>query len=237
MNAATPALPAQAEEFVARVLSLGPRLAVFDCDGTLWRDDAGELFFAWEIARGLLPRDVVAWAEPRYADYRAGRVDEVTMCGEMVTLHRGIANDVLERAAVEFFDERMRAVIFPEMVELTRRLRESGCELWAVSSTNDWVVRAGLRYFSIAPERVAAASVRIEDGRATGRLIRVPTDEYKAVAIRELLPRLPDVAFGNSIHDLSMLGLAQHAFAVNSNPDLAQVAQQRGWTVYSPSRG
>ena len=58
-------------EFVAFVLKLQPRLAVFDCDGTLWAGDAGEGFFDWELKHGLVSDDIVRWARARYADYKA----------------------------------------------------------------------------------------------------------------------------------------------------------------------
>jgi phosphoserine phosphatase len=227
-------LPARAEEFIASVLRLRPQLAVFDCDGTLWSVDAGEGFFYWEMDRGLLPDKVVRWARPRYEDYRKGLVSEEQMCGEMVAINAGLPCEMLERAAAEYFAESVVPVIFPEMQELTRRLTAAGCELWAVSSTADWVIRAGAARFDIPATRVIAVSVEVNDGHCTDRLIRVPTDELKASAIRELLPRTPDAAFGNSIHDLAMLELAQHAYAINPNPDLEKMAQQRGWTVYHP---
>ncbi len=233
----TPDVSAHAEQFIASVMAVAPQLAVFDCDGTLWAPDCGEQFFYWEIGRGLLPADVVEWAKARYRDYKNGMVDEETMCGEMVTLHRGIQRDVLERAAEEFFEERIASVIFPDMLDLTRRLRDAGCVLWAVSSTNAWVVEAGARRFGIPPERVIAACVHIQGGCATDRLVRVPTDDQKAVAIRDLLPRVPDAVFGNSMHDFPMLELAKHAFVVNPNPDLERVARERGWTVYQPEIG
>ena len=33
-----------------------------------------------------------------------------------------------------------------------------------------------------------------------------------------------DVCFGNSVHDLAMLEIARHPFAVNPNPDLEKIA-------------
>ena len=154
----------------------------------------------------------------------------------MVTINQGVACATLERTAAEFFAERIVPRIFPEMAELTRRLADSGCELWAVSSTNEWVIRAAAARFGFAAERVIAASVENENGRCTGRLIRVPTDELKAVAIHQLLPRPPDAVFGNSVHDLAMMELAKHAFAINPNPDLEEIARQRGWTAYQPEK-
>ena len=105
-------------EFVAFVLKLQPRLAVFDCDGTLWAGDAGEGFFDWELKHGLVSDDIVRWARARYADYKGGRVDEDTMCGEMVTMHRGLTELEVQRAADQFFEERFRTQIFPEMHRL-----------------------------------------------------------------------------------------------------------------------
>jgi phosphoserine phosphatase len=187
------------------------------------------------MERGLLPEEVVRWAKPRYEDYRKGLVGEEQMCGEMVTIHAGLSCEMLERAAAEFFAERIVPIIFPEMQELTRRLGASGCELWAVSSTNEWVIRAGVARFGIPATRVIAVCVELNGGHCTDRLIRVPTDDLKASAIRELLPRMPDAVFGNSVHDLAMLELARHPFAINPNADLEEVARRRGWSIYQPS--
>lgn len=230
----TSALPLSGQQFIDFVLALKVKLAVFDCDGTLWDADSGEQFFYWELERGLISSDVQQRIRLRYDDYRAGRVDEETMCGEMVTIHRGVSCELIEREAAEFFRARIVPKIFDEMEELTNQLRAAGCELWAISSTNDWVVREGVKRFGIAPERVLAACVHKENGCATDRLIRVPTDERKAEAVREFLPRTPDAVFGNSMHDFHMMELAGHAFAINPNPDLEKVAIQRGWTVYKP---
>ena len=221
-------------DFIASVLRRAPRLAVFDCDGTLWSMDSGEGFFYWELDRGLVPAEVAAWGRSRYASYRRGDVDEETMCGEMVTINRGVSWAGLERAGAEYFQQLVRPVIFPEIRELVRQLIDSGCELWAISSTNEWVVWAGADYFGIPRERVLAAAVRENGGFATDQLIRVPTDELKAVAVREVIKRTPDAVFGNSMHDFHMMELAKSAYAINPNPDLADAARARGWAIYHP---
>jgi phosphoserine phosphatase len=221
---------------VASVLALKPRRAVLDCDGTLWSGDAGQDFFYWSIEQRLVPDEIARWALSRYADYKAGKVDEEQMCGEMVTIYQGLSDAGLRRAAEAFFRERVEARIFPEMQQLARRLAEAGGELWAVSSTNQWVIEAGAARFGLPPERVLAAAVAIENGLATGRLLRVPTGEGKARVIREHIAGPVDAVFGNSIHDAAMLNLARNAFAINPNPDLEKIAQLNGWAIYRPAR-
>jgi phosphoserine phosphatase len=228
-------LSEKAMGFVESVLALWPSIAVFDCDGTLWSGDAGRDFFYWEIDRGLVSRGLGNWGRTRYDEYLAGKVGEEQICGEMVTINRGVAISTLEAAASEFFDEAIAQRVFPELQELTGRLADQGCELWAVSSTNNWLIEVGAARFGIPRERVLAACVEVEDGRATDRLIRVPTDELKAVAIREVIAKPMQAVFGNSIHDQAMLELAKWPFCVNPNPDLEQLASEHGWTLYRPN--
>ncbi len=223
------------QRFADSVLALRPRVAVFDCDGTLWSGDSGADFFYWELERGLIAPEVAQWATTRYQDYKAGNVDEDTMCGEMVTINAGSSLQSLQEAAEEFFSSVVEPRIFPEMLRLTRELDSIGCEVWAVSSTNDWVVREGVKRFGIPRRRVLAACVHIEDGQLTDRIIRVPSGPGKATAIAEVVKKPVDVCFGNSIHDVAMLDVARHPFAVNPNPDLEKIAEEKGWQIYWPA--
>jgi len=234
MQSASTTLTESARKFVDNVLALKPRHAVFDCDGTLWSGDVGADFFFYEIERGLIPPDAAQRILARYEQYKAGTVGELAMCGEMVTIHQGIAEKDIRALAAELFRTVIEPRIFPEMRELTHRLTAAGCQIWAVSSTNNWAIEEAAPSFAIPRERVIAACVEIENLCATDRLLRVPTDKLKATAIQELIGREVDAVFGNSIHDLAMLEITSHPFAINPNPDLEKIARQRGWTVYQP---
>lgn len=221
-------------------MKLDPKTAVFDCDGTLWAGDAGESFFWWELEHGMVSDAVVQWARRRYASYRAGKVSEEVMCGEMVTLHRGLEESVVKEAAARFFEANLAGGIFPEMRELIQRLQANGCEVWVVSASNRWIIESAMRHFGIAPERVLASTVEIDSGIVTDRLVCVPSGEGKPRALRAAGSKTPDVAFGNSRFDAEMLAMARQGFAVNPNPDLERMARDGGWTVYypvSPKRG
>jgi phosphoserine phosphatase len=224
----------RSQAFVESILRLEPRFAAFDCDGTLWRGDGGERFFAWELEEKFVPDDVARAMQARYAEYKAGKVPEEVMCGEMVTMHRGMIEADVQRAATRFFDLYFVEQIFPEMRLLVRQLMAQGCDVWAISSSNEWVIRAGMRHFGIPRDHVLAASVEIDDLRITDRVIRVPSGPGKPQAILDAVKKKPDAAFGNSRWDVDMLVLSSHPFAINPNPDLEKLAQERAWGIYFP---
>ncbi len=227
-------MPERAAAFVESVLRLKPKVAVFDCDGTLWAPDAGEGFLDWELQRGLLAPDVARWVRERYADYQAGNVREDVMCGEMVTIHAGLRDEVIERAAEEYFAPNIEPWIFQEMRALVARLPQQGCAVWAVSSSNQWIIRVAMRRFGIPRERILAAEVAVHNGVITDRLLRIPSGPGKAEAIRGRIGPAVDAAFGNTRWDAEMLQLARHPFAINPTRDFEQYAQQSSWSIYFP---
>ena len=170
----------------------------------------------------------------RYVEYKAGRVSEDEMCGEMVTMHKGITEAAMMQAAADFMTHAFPGKIFAEMQELVRRLRENGCEIWAVSSSNEWVIRTGMKAFGISEGRILATKVELENGVVTDRLVRIPSGPGKPKALREVVRKGIDAAFGNSRWDADMLAIAKYGFAVNPNSDLEAAARQRGWTIYFP---
>ena len=255
----TPAQAAQiltTKEFHAAVHAVSPQVAVFDCDGTLWSGDAGSGFMRWTIEQGLLSPEALAWLDERYKGYLAGQVSELAICGEMVQVYRGLRESDMRAAAATFFSTQIERNIFPEMRDLIRDLQSAGTEIWAVSSTCDWVIEEGVRRFSIPANRVLAARVAIDSdsdsdsdaGLVTDTLIDVPTDEGKVTALARVGLTAPDAVFGNSVHDAHMLAIARAqkgstgkqrgvvgAFPVNPSPGLLQRAATENWPVYYPA--
>ena len=223
------------EEFIAAVHSLAPKIAVFDCDGTLWSGDAGSSFMTWSIETGLVSREAADWIDARYRAYHRNEVSEIAMCGEMVQLYQGLREEEMRRAAREFFTAKIERNIFPEMLQLIQELHSKGTEIWAVSSTNDWVIEEGVKRFGISAKRVLAARVELKNGLVTDSLLDVPTDEGKVASLNRSGITRPDAVFGNSVHDAAMLAIARTAFPVNPTAALLERSAQEGWPVYYPA--
>ncbi|MDE1162037.1 MAG: haloacid dehalogenase-like hydrolase [Acidobacteriaceae bacterium] len=228
-------LPHTTDAFHQSVLALEPKIAVFDCDGTLWSGDAGSTFMRWTMETRLLSAERTAWLNERYEGYKRGEVNELQICGEMVQVYEGIPVSTLREAAATFFAEHIEKNIFPEMRALITELQARGTDIWCVSSTCDWVIEEGVKRFNIPANRVLAACVAPEGDKASATLLDVPTDEGKVASLKRMQITAPDAVFGNSVHDAAMLAIAREAFPVNPSPALVERSAQESWAVFYPS--
>jgi len=133
--------PWTSAEFERQVFAAQPRVAVFDCDGTLWGGDAGSGFMIWSIEQGLVSRSTSDWLDQRYRAYRTGKVSEEEICGEVVQIYAGLREQELRAAAADYVGQFVRERHFAEMVALvasslaktrTNRIRTMYHSAWLV---------------------------------------------------------------------------------------------------------
>ncbi len=221
-------------EATRRILELRPEVAAFDCDGTLWSIDAGLGFLDWELERQLVDAVTAATARTRLRAYQAGDIDEDTFNGYLASLHAGLPVATVAAAAREYVATHIPPALFHQMTELLGQLARSGCQIWLVSSSNQWIIEAAAPLIGVPPQQVLASAAVSVHGRVTDRLLRVPNAGGKPLALQAALGRAPDVAFGNSRWDAEMLAFAAAAFAVHPTPELTGIAATHGWPVLLP---
>lgn len=185
-------------------------------------------------------RDTAGWDRERFvvdlmATYarRLIRTGPAGAYGWATTLHAGLAPGALEWFAGDVFAlEQGRAsahrsatapdgvhvriadglAIRPAIVDLVRALDAIGAEVWIVSATCEWGVRAAAPSVGVPVDRVIGNRCRVVDGRITAEREGPTTWRGgKVDAIRQRIARRPVLAIGDAWTDAEML---EHASEV-----------------------
>jgi HAD superfamily phosphoserine phosphatase-like hydrolase len=206
------------------------RVALFDCDGTLWARDSAKEFFYWLIENGMLSAPIAAQAGRFATQFDAG-MSEPKICRQMCRITQGLFADEVELKAKEFFRTRIAPTIYPEVRDFIACLARRGCDIWAISSSPEWLIQTASEYLCIEKAKIIGSKLRVRQGRFTKRLDLLPTGMSKARVAHTLIGRDADIAFGNTIHDRFLLELAHVPVAVNPTIELRLLARTRGWQI------
>jgi len=109
---------------------------------------------------------------------------------------------------------REAELFFEEMRRLTNALAKQRCELWAVSSTNEWVIREGIKD-SASPQQCFGRDGRVHEGHSQRETDAYAKRRRKSCGHSRGHGTTGRCGFRNSIHDAAMLRLAKKAYAVN----------------------
>jgi phosphoserine phosphatase len=218
-----------------RVRALGREepsgLAVFDADGTLWREDVGEAFLRHLVGLGWV--QLPDGSDPYEAYERAVDRDKASGYAYAAQLQAG-----LDAARVAAEAERFaRTWVPPRLIADTQALRvlseQAGLSPLVVSASALPIVLAAAPLAGFPKDRCRGIEVELANGKFTTRLVEPITyAEGKVSAARRLGPI--SLACGDSFTgDLAMLEAAHLPVAVApaSGSPLAAHARQRGWFV------
>ncbi|MBI3891365.1 MAG: HAD-IB family phosphatase [Candidatus Wallbacteria bacterium] len=219
------------------LMASGPGLAVFDADGTLWSDDAGEGFYGWLVEQRRLKG--VDYSHDPVAEYFAVEAkDQPLAYGMAVTQMAGLSEDAVKRWAASYFRVAFAKRVHQPQKNLIAALRAHGWDVWIVSASNRWIIQAGAPYVGVDPSHVVGIDLVVRDGVLTDRLAYPVTwGPGKAEAIARLIARRPDLATGDSRGDLEMLMSARGLALLVAHPEKASqkqmrtLARRRGWLV------
>ena len=208
-------------------------LAVFDADGTLWRDDVGEAFLRHLVSLGWVK--LADGTDPYAAYERAVDRDRQTGYAYAAQLQAGLEVGALGAEAERF----ARAWVPPRLIRDTLALRElceqAGLVPVVISASALPIVLAAAPLAGIPRERCRGIEVRIQQGRFTAEVVQPITYADGKMVAAEKVGRVA-LACGDSFTgDLPMLKAARLAVVVapRSGSPLASEAQARGWPVLS----
>jgi phosphoserine phosphatase len=233
------------QDLADRVRTLGRELpgglALFDADGTLWREDAGEAFLRQLVSLGWVK--LPDGSDPYEAYERAVDRDRATGYAYAAQLMAGLSCEEVAGEAARF----ARGWVPPRLIADTQSLRalceEAGLTPLVVSASALPIVLAAALLAGFPRERCRGIEVRTRGGRFTDEIVEPVTyargkidAAVQAPGSRLQAPGQIALACGDSFTgDLAMMEAARIAVAVapaNGSP-LSLEAHRRGWAVLS----
>ncbi len=204
------------ENCVARAQSStvnSPPIAVFDADGTLWDEDAGETFFQWQLDNcGFknLPPD--PWAHYRNWQKR----DPHGAYAWLAQVSAGHDLAQVREWASHCFKSHQPWPVFASIQNLFKRLHEARFEIYVVTASVKWAVEpAALALLEVPYINVLGIETETVPS-STGKdivteLVKTPITyrQGKAEALLKVTGgRKPVLAAGNTLGDIALLDIA-----------------------------
>ena len=212
------------------------RLALFDLDGTLLRGPSSERRFTWHLARsGLIgPRQALAWFAFAGLEVARGRTPHAFKRNkgylyklEIQRVQRECASCVAQLVGAGAFDPLLLATLAAH--------RREGDATVLLSGTLQPLADAVAEHLGM--DEAIGTLVRVQNGRyAFGTPLRHPFGAAKRELGRSLaaargIASAHVTAYGDSIHDRTLLDWAGTAVAVEPDVALSRLAREAGWTV------
>jgi len=202
------------------------RLAVFDCDGTLWPETPiyFEVLFASHLLRGKLPADSPLRDEPALkavieSDWDGAKelgLEPAVLIAMGLVDERRLATEVeawLLNSEHPSFGVPYSRLVYQPQLELIEYLRSSGFMVFIVSASMEGFLHGiSRRLVGVEPSGVAGSRLAREDQRSedvAGRLLtqyeRKCDGNKKVDCLRLITDVVPILVFGNSEGDVELL--------------------------------
>ncbi|HZV91733.1 MAG TPA: HAD family hydrolase [Caldimonas sp.] len=215
-------------------------LCLFDLDHTLLPIDSDHAWGEFMISLGWVDEtEFRRGNDAFFARYVEGRLDIDAYVAFAVEPLRRRSDGELESAQRRFMQQVIDPAIRPAARTLVERHRRQGDRIVLVTSTNEFVTAPIAAAFGI-DTLIATRLEHGEDGRITGRIDGTPAfREGKVERVGQWLARSGlswadcgrITAYSDSLNDLPLLERASHPVATNPSPELAALAERRGWPI------
>jgi phosphoserine phosphatase len=216
-------------EEVGREVPFG--LAVFDADGTLWREDVGEAFLRHLVSLGWVR--LPDGSDPYEAYERAVDRDRRTGYAYAAQLMAGLSQDAVEAEARRFAAEWVPPRRIADTEGLVGLCRAAGLRPFVVSASARPIVLAAAPLAGIAAGDCRGIESEVRGGNYTAEIVDPITyAEGKVISARAA--GVLALACGDSLlGDLPMLEAARLAVAVapRAGSPLSAEAHRRAWPV------
>lgn len=211
-------------------------LAIFDLDNTLLAGDSDYLWGQYLVKEGLVDGKEYAEKNQRFYDeYKAGRLDIYEFLAFSLHPLTLFSLAELKDMHAQYMQQLIDGLITPQALALVDKHRQQGDTLLIITATNSFVTKPIAQAFGIP--NLLATEPEMIDGRYTGKVSGIPCfQQGKVTNLHQWLDdhnmTLQDSWFYSDSHnDLPLLYEVTHPVAVDPDPQLHQVAEQRDWRI------
>jgi HAD superfamily hydrolase (TIGR01490 family) len=211
--------------------------AFFDLDRTLIRRSSALALAGSFRERGLISRRELARAAYWQLVFVARGADDEAIRGVaergLRVLH-GFSPEEMQELVARAMEPVLKPLVYAEPLALVEQHRDRGERVYIVSAALQEIVEALAAELGF--DGALGTICEVEDGRYTGRALRVLHGQAKADAVRELAARegidlAESTAYSDSDADLPFLDAVGRPVVVNPDRSLRATAAERGWPI------
>jgi phosphoserine phosphatase len=206
-------------------------LAVFDADGTLWREDIGEAFLHHLVKLGWVK--LPGGGDPYAAYEEAVAKDRKTGYAYAAQLLKGLSQTTLAAEATFFASEWVPSRLISDTAALIALCRKGGLRPYVVSASPLPIVLASAPLAGFAAADCRGIETAVVDGVYTENIIEPITYAAGKIAAARAAGELALACGDSLLGDLPMLEAARVAVAVapRAGSPLSVEAHRRSWLV------
>lgn len=219
------------------------KVAVFDCDGTLFGQAphylADEALYSYAEAHYAGKKDKRSKGKMKIIDQMLhGSNTGMDYVKTRIAFLSGMTTDEVQRMGEDCFSEKYQGKFYPQMRTLLADLQAYGFEIWVVSASPELLYQGFVhRALGIPVDRILGVRSVIRNDTVTDQLVYpVPQDQGKAEVIQTFIKAKPLFAGGNSRGDMEMMNQSV-GLKLIVNPDDGKVEKgpeagdMKGYTV------
>ena len=218
------------------------KIACFDADGTLWKEDVDSCFLEYQKAKHLLPNlPSILNQKKSQQPSTYNPQQHINNCSLLAQRHKGVPLEQFKSWCQEYFNTKPLTV-FPFQRKLLSFLKSHKITLYVLSASSELLVKSAVRYYQLPIDHVIGVKTLIKDGVITAQLQHpLSVGSGKVSTFLQKSPKTyPFFVSGNTLSDLSLLKLSTHfKFVIASafrqdrqyfmERQLLSIAQKNSW--------
>ena len=213
-------------------------LAIFDLDNTLLGGDSDYLWGEYLVENKLVNTvDYQSTNQHFYEQYVVGSMDIFEFSAFQFKPLADNSIVTLEQWREDYLIKKIEPIILVQAKALIEKHRQQNDTLMIITATNSFITTPIANKLGIP--NLIATEPEVIDGHFTGEVSGCPS--YQEGKVTRLQDWLKDTQhsldgsyfYSDSHNDLPLLELVEYPFAVDPDPELKVIAQERRWPIIS----